>query len=442
VTERRKFLTKPIRLGAVLASISATGILVNLAYQWYVLTRIGPGSHTDALFAGMMVPQLMLAIVAGSLNYVLVPLLATEDEGSRGRLAWTLFQGMAVFWASLAALLILLAPWWVPLIVPGFDQPTTRLAISLSQIQLVGLIFTGVAGVQAAAYQARHQFVTAEAGPLIAALVGFGFVVWGLPRMGIAAAAWATVIRSACQSAIQIRALGPYRLPARHPSLRLAWSRMVPLLSGASYYKADGFVDRLLASMGPSGTLSLYHLSLQLYSSAHIVLNRAVLAPAVPLLARSSSAGQWRDFTRVSGRRLRVMLMITLGLIPVLVLVGQPLLSAVLAHGQFSYTRIQELWWILLLLSGVWVGGAAGQVLSTSFYASGDTRTPTRIGVIGFTIAIVLKLIAFWYFGILGLAVAASLYYLGNTVALLLTLRRDLRRAASVATDATVFAPL
>jgi putative peptidoglycan lipid II flippase len=434
--------SKPIRLGAVLASISASGILVNLAYQWYVLTRVGPGSHTDALFAGMMVPQLMLAVVAGSLNYVLVPLLATEDERSRGHLAWTLFQSMVLFWGLLAAVLILLAPWWVPLTVPGFDQPTTRLAISLSQIQLIGLLFTGVAGVQAAAYQARHQFVLAEAGPLFAALVGFGFVIWGLPRMGIAAAAWATVIRSACQSALQMRALGPYRLPSRHPSLRVAWSRMVPLLSGASYYKADGFVDRLLASMGPSGALSLYHLSLQLYSSAHTVLNRAVVAPAVPLLARSASTGQWREFTRVSRRRLRAMLIVTLGLIPVLVFLGRPLLSLVLAHGQFSQARIHELWWILVLLAGVWVGGAAGQVLSTSFYASGDTRTPTRIGVVGFTVAIGLKLIAFWYFGIPGLAVAASLYYLGNTVALLLTLRRDLRRAASLSTDATVLAPL
>ena len=250
--------------------------------------------------------------------------------------------GYGAILGMLAAFLILLAPWWVPLTVPGFDPPTTRLAISLSQIQLIGLVFTGVAGVQAAAYQARHQFVRAEAGPLIAALAGFGFVVWGLPRMGIAAAAWATVIRSGCQSALQLPALGSYRLPARHPSLRVAWRRMIPLLSGASYYKADGFVDRLLASMGPSGALSLYHLSLQLYSSAHTVLNRAVVAPAVPLLARSSSAGQWREFTRVSRRRLRAMLIITLGLVPVLVFLGQPLLTAVLAHGQFSEARIES----------------------------------------------------------------------------------------------------
>jgi putative peptidoglycan lipid II flippase len=422
-------LAQPARLSAILASISATGILINLAYQWYVLTRVGPGSQTDALFAGMMVPQFILAVVAGSMSYVLVPLLATEGDGERGRLSWTLFQGMALFWGSLATLLIALAPLWVPLTVPGFDSATTRLTVGLTRIQLVGLVFTGIAGIQAAAYQARHRFLAAEAAPLVAALVGFGFVIWGLPRMGIAAAAWATVIRGACQTALQFPALGRYHLPAPHPGLRRAWLRLVPLLSGASYYKADGLVDRLLASLGPTGGLSLYHLSLQLYASAHTVMNRAIVAPAVPRLARTSATGEWRDFSLLSGQRLRVMLLISLAGVAVLIVAGRPLLSALLGYGQFTDARIEELWWILLLLSGVWIGGAAGQVLATSFYASGDTRTPTRIGVIGFTVAIGLKLLAFRYFGLLGLAVAASLYYLGNTVALLVTLRRDLRRA-------------
>ncbi|HJR17154.1 MAG TPA: lipid II flippase MurJ, partial [Gemmatimonadales bacterium] len=381
-------LAKPARLSAVLASISATGILVNLGYQWYVLTRVGPGSQTDALFAGMMVPQFVLAVIAGSLSYVLVPLLATEKESARDRLAWSLFQGMALFWGSLATVLIALAPLWVPLTVPGFDAATTRLAVGLTRIQLVGLVFTGIAGIQAAAYQARHRFLAAEAGPLVAALVGLGFVIWGLPRMGIAAAAWATVIRSACQAVFQLPALGRYHRPAPHAGLRRAWHRIVPLLSGASYYKADGLIDRLLASLGPTGALSLYHLSLQLYASVHLVMNRAIVAPAVPRLARTAAIGQWHDFSLLSRQRLQAMLLISLGSIPVLLFAGRPLLSAVLGHGQFTDARIEELWWILILLSGVWVGGAAGQVLATSFYAAGDTRTPTRIGVIGFTCAI------------------------------------------------------
>jgi putative peptidoglycan lipid II flippase len=413
---------RPVQTGAILAVISSTGILVNLAYQWYVLTRLGTGDQTDALFAGMMVPQLLLTIVSGSMSYVLVPLFSTEDTEGRRQLAWTLFQGLTVLWGIAALFLIASATLWVPLTVPGFDAETTRLTIGLSRIQLIGLAFTGAAGVQAAAYQARHRFIAAEAGPLI----------WGLPRLGVAAAAWATVIRSVLQTLFQIPALGRYRRPGRHAGLGLAWRRLAPLVSGASYYKADGFVDRLLASLGPPGALSLYHLSLQLYASAHTVLNRAIVAPAVPLLARASAAAEWTSFSQVSRRRLRLMLLITAGSIPLLFFGGRPILSAVLGHGRFTYDRIEELWVILLLLSGVWIGGAAGQVLSTSFYSTGDTRTPMRIGVIGFTIAIVLKVLAFRAFGIMGLALAASLYYLGNMMALLLALRRDLRRAAVV----------
>ena len=432
---------KPVQTGAILAAISATGILVNLGYQWYVLTRLGTGSQTDALFAGMMVPQLLLTIVSGSMGYVVVPLLSIEQSKSRESLAWTLFQGLWLFWALVAVLLMLSAPVWVPIIVPGFDAQTTRLTIDLSRIQLWSLAFTGASGVQAAAYQARHRFILAEAGPLVAALVGLGFLLWGLPRIGIAAAAWATVLRSGCQTVLQLPSLGRYHHPQRHPSLDLAWRRLAPLISGASYYKADGFVDRLLASLGPPGALSLYHVSLQLYASAHTVLNRAIVAPVVPMLARASAAAEWRNFSEVSRRRLRLMLWITIGSIPLLLFLGRPVLSAVLGHGRFTGDRIGELWVILLLLSGVWIGGAAGQVLSTSFYSTGDTRTPMRIGVIGFTIAILLKLMAFHAFGITGLAIAASVYYLGNMVALLLTLRRDLRRAA-LSADLRALAPL
>jgi putative peptidoglycan lipid II flippase len=103
-------------------------------------------------------------------------------------------------------------------------------------------------------------------------------------------------------------------------------------------------------------------------------------------------------------------------------------LATIFHRGQFTPVAIEHLWWLLLLLSGVWVGGAAGQILSTSFYAQGDTRTPTLVGVAGFSVAIVLKVVAFRRYGIEGLAVAASLYYLLNAAVLLICLRRRTRR--------------
>ena len=67
-------MRQPLLLGV----LAASNIGIAFLYQWYVLVQLGPGVETDALFAGMTVPQLALAVVSGSLMHVLVPLLAGE----------------------------------------------------------------------------------------------------------------------------------------------------------------------------------------------------------------------------------------------------------------------------------------------------------------------------------------------------------------------------
>ena len=419
-------------LGLSLGAIAGINILVTFAYQWYVLTTIGPGPATDALFAGMMVPQLVLVIVSGSLNYVLVPLLAVEEGEARARSAWTYVQGIGVGCLALVFLLMLGAPVWVPLTVPGFSPSVAHLAVQLTRIQLFGVAFTAVTGVEWALHHARQEFVRAEGSGVVASVAGLAFIVFALPRMGITAAAWGSLIRSGLQMLILLPGMGPYRRPQwNHPGLKVGLRRTAPLTGGQVYYKSDALLDRFFASLAPPGILSLYHVSQQLYASASMVLNRAIVAPVVPQLSRLASLNEWPSFTAQVRRRLVVMFSVTLAGSAGLILVGHPLLALIFHHGEFTPARIDHLWWLLILLSGVWLGGTAGQILSTSFYAQGDTRTPTRVGIVGFTLAIGLKLFAFRHYGIEGLAVAASAYYLLNAAALLLCLRHRSRRVRS-----------
>jgi putative peptidoglycan lipid II flippase len=416
-------------LGLSLGAIAAMSIVVNFAYQWYVLTTIGPGPATDALFAGTMVPQLVLVIASGSLNYVLIPLLAVQEPEGRTRLAWTYFQGIGLACLGLVALLMLTAAWWVPVTVPGFTAANVDLAIHLTRVQLLATAFTAVTGVEVALHHAKQHFLRAESAGVLASVVGLAFIVWGLPRMGIEAAAWGTVLRAAVQMLLLTAGMGRYRTPHwADPGLALGLRRSAPLIGGQLYFKSDAMFDRFLASLAPPGALSLYHVAQQLYSSAAMVLNRAVVAPVVPRLSRLASGNGWTEFVGEVNRRLVVMLGIALAITAGLALLGRPVLGLIFGRGEFTPDRVAHLWWLLLLLSGVWIGGALGQILSTSFYAQGDTRTPTRVGIIGFTLAIGLKLVAFRGYGIEGLSVAASAYYLLNASALFVLLRRRARR--------------
>jgi putative peptidoglycan lipid II flippase len=415
-----------------LALLAGSNILLTFAYQWYVLTRIGPGASTDALFAGMMVPQLILGIVSTSLTQVMVPILSVVEDERLSGVAWTIFQGLALLFSGLTIILITAAPLWVPLTVPGFDDATTALAVRLTRIQLWSIVCLVLVGVQSSAYQARGQFLRPEASPVLGSIVGFGYLLWALPRQGVVAVAWATVLRSVLQVFLLLPSLGRYHVPQwRDPAVGEAWHRIRPLLTGSLYFKSDVFLDRFLASMAPPGTLSLYYLAQQLYASGLMVMTKALTVPAIPQLALRAREGDWEGFRAVNRRRAVLLVAASSLVFALVVAAGRPALELVFGHGEFSLDRIQRLWWLLLALAGVWIGSALGQVASTSFYAKGDTRTPMRIGIVGFSIAILLKLVCFFRFGIFGLAIAASLYYMLNAIVLSAALQRSVRRAST-----------
>lgn len=425
----------------VLGGLAGLNVLVGFAYQWYTLTYLGPGRATDALFAGMMIPQLVLAVGSGSLTHVLVPLLTQSDETSFRRDAWTFLQGIGVLFGACAVLLALGAAYWVPWTVPGFDQSGIALTVQLVRVQLIGMVFTACTAVLWSVYHARQRFVWAEISPVLASGIVFPFLVVALPRIGVTAAAWALVLKAALQMLLLLPGIGRYHWPEFGTNATwAAWTRVRPLLLGTTFYKTDQFVDRFLASMAPAGALSLFHFAQQLYAAGHQVLNTAIAAPMVPLLAQRAHQRDWIGFRSISAHRLRWMLAVTvLGLVGIAV-VGLPVLSFLFGYGRFSSAEIDRLWWLMLAAGGIWIGGAAGQILSTSFYARGDTKTPTKVGVFGFTLGIGFKVLGFYLGGIIGVALGTTLYYLMNAILLQVLFSWRLRQTSSAVIPQTAVA--
>jgi peptidoglycan biosynthesis protein MviN/MurJ (putative lipid II flippase) len=78
----------------------------------------------------------------------------------------------------------------------------------------------------------------------------------------------------------------------------------------------------------------------------------------------------------------------------------------------------------MLGLIGLLLGGTAGQVTATAFYAMGDTKTPTMLFVWTFTIYVPVKVLVFIHYGILGLAIITSVHLVINFLLQLLILER------------------
>ena len=82
-----------------------------------------------------------------------------------------------------------------------------------------------------------------------------------------------------------------------------------------------------------------------------------------------------------------------------------------MAGPNFSIDNARNLWILLLVSSGMFVAGSLGGLTAGIFYATGDTKTPTWLGAIAFTIGVAIKIIMFKFWGVIGLAFAISIYY-------------------------------
>ncbi len=406
-----------MRLAIFLGSFSALNIILTFFYQWYILTSIGPGSETDALFAGMVVPEFFIVVLTGSLTHVLVPLFSVQHKDALAQTAWTFIQGIGLIFVGLALILFFTSSLWVPWTVPGFQYASKLLTISVARIYLIGMVFTSFNVVIWAYYHARMHFIWAELSLVIATILGLFFLLWALPRWGIVSAVWAFVLRLGVQTLLLIPGLGIYRAPDwRNHSIPDAWQRLCPLLLGTVYYKTDQLIDRFLASMSTTGQLSLLYLARQIYIAGNTILGKAFTVPIFPLLAQQASKKNWISFRKIITERTLWLLGMTSFVFLIMILAGKPLLSMLFVYGKFEISNIAPLQWLLVALVGLWIGGAVGQILSTGFYAKTDTKTPTKIGMFGYTLGVGLKIAGFYIWGVIGIAAGTSIYFVLNAV--------------------------
>ena len=402
---------------------------------WYVVTHLGVGFQTDAFFASGALPQLIFLVASFSLTQVLVPLLATEDEETFRRDAWGFFLSVTGFFILLAVVLFVLAGYWVPLLVPGFSDEAKQLTISLSRIQLIGMVGNASVAVLWSVYYARQKFIWAELSPVFANVLSLLFLFWTLPQYGIAAAAWATVLNLVLKMAFLMPMLGRWQVPQWDSyAMREAWRRVKPFLLGQTYSKSDPLIDRFLTSMSIAGNLSLLYIGQQIYSAINLIITKAISAPTVPRLALAVKSGDWPIFRRIYRQRLLWMAGLGAAACIILLTLGESLLHFMIGHGGITAGNVRMLWWIMLALIGLLVGGTAGQVTAVAFYAMGDTKTPTMLFVWTFTIYIPIKVLVFLHYGLLGLAIATSVHLTVNFLLQLLILERVSARERIAAT--------
>ncbi|MFQ5521893.1 MAG: lipid II flippase MurJ, partial [Candidatus Methylomirabilia bacterium] len=201
----------------------------------------GAGLTTDAFFVAFRIPNLFRRLLAeGALSAALIPVftefltLRSRDEFNR------MFRSIAgVFLVALCAVTVLgvlLAPWLVRLLAPGFtaDAEQAGLASSLTRVMFPYLILVGLATLAMGVLNAHRRFFTSALGPaaLNIGMISAVFVLaprFETPIVGLAVGVLAGGLGQFLIQVPELRSLGAPLAPSAefsHPAVR----RVVRLL--------------------------------------------------------------------------------------------------------------------------------------------------------------------------------------------------------------------
>jgi putative peptidoglycan lipid II flippase len=398
-------------------------------------SQFGASRELDAYFAAFLIPDAIFQLlIAGALFTALVPVfvsLRTRDQEIEAwRLASSVINALVLALAALSLVVALFADTLVPLVAPGFDAPTTELAVRLTRIMLLSPVFIGLGAVVTGLLNSYNNFAVPALAPLVYNLSIILAAIFVAPFLGVEALAIGVVVGSLLHLAIQLpsmRKVGSrYDLimDLRSPAVRSVALLMGPRTLGLAAGQLNLIVSTVLASGLREGSVTAYNYAFQLSQIPVGIVGVALF----PTLSRDAALGNVSEIRRQVSGALRIITFIALPVTAIMVVLREPLTSTIVQYGLFDAEAANRTAGALLFFALGLAAHSAVQILVRAYYAMHDTRTPVFWALVAVAVNIPLMTFLVGPMGIEGLALSISVTASIEVLGLIWALRGDLKR--------------
>jgi putative peptidoglycan lipid II flippase len=408
-----------------------------------VALAFGAGPVTDAFFVAFRIPNILRRLLAeGALATAVIPVftdyLANRTRGELLRMLAVVFGAALVALSVVAAIGIVTAPWIVRAIAPGFaaDAGQWQLATLLTRVMFPYLLLVGLGALGMGALQAHGRFFAAALGP---AVLNIGMIL-GVTLLHtrfdppIVALAIGVLVGGLGQLLVQVPDLrrdGLLVAPAlelRHPVVRRIVRLLLPSVLGLAAVQVSVFVNTLLASLLPAGSISYLYYADRVMEFPLGVFGIALASAALPAMARQGASGDVRGIADTLGFALRMSFFIAAPATVGLLLLRTPITRLLFERGQFgpaeTAATATALAWYAVGLAGF----SGARIAAQAFYAISEPGTAVRWGAVSIAAGIVAALALMGPLGHAGLAAASSVGAYVNLLTLVAAARRRLGR--------------
>jgi murein biosynthesis integral membrane protein MurJ/undecaprenyldiphospho-muramoylpentapeptide beta-N-acetylglucosaminyltransferase len=368
--------------------------LIGFVREAFLGRYFGAGDIMDVFAVALSLANLMREVVAEmALENAFLPSFRlfygrSEDKRPAWRLAWQVFNLFFVLSAVITIVAILTCPWWIKLIAPGFvAKGLITQTVAMTRLMFPFLILMSISAFLGTILQSFDRFGPNAFAPVLYSLALIFCTTMLEPIFGIYALGGAVLIGGALQVVFQVVFL--FRRGLRE---KVAWSAYRPIitaepgvkkvlaLSGpvfldATLNKISGVVDKVLATVLISGSVSALYFSRLLIVLPFSVLAMSVTRVFLRDLSDEAAAGDAVRYRNLLRRGIDATLFLMLPTTAALIVLATPLVRAIWEGGHFTAENTHMTSLALVCYAIGLLGWSMVSLYSRVFSSQLDTRT-------------------------------------------------------------------
>ncbi len=384
----------------------------------------GAGFATDAFVAAFRIPNLLRDLFAeGALSAAFVPVftdyLLKRGKKEAFRLANLLINGLLLILAGVIVTGILITPYLVRVIAPGFSRIPGKMELTslLAQVMFPFLLFISLAAVFMGMLNSLRHFGVPALAPVF---LNLGMIIAGFflspffspPIIGMAVGVllgglgqWLFQLPSLLREGYRYQPV----LSFRDEGFRKILVLMTPAVFGLASTQVNIFVNTIIASLLPEASPSYLNYSFRLMHFPLGVFGIAVATVTLPVVSAYASKKDTPNVLRTCRSSLELVAFLTIPSTFFLALVSRPLISALYEHGRFTAADTSATSQALIFYCLGLFSYAAVRVVAQVFYSFQDTKTPVKVSFLAIGFNIGLNLLLMHPLSFRGLALATSI---------------------------------
>ncbi|MGD9135644.1 MAG: murein biosynthesis integral membrane protein MurJ, partial [Desulfobacterales bacterium] len=261
--------SRVVKAAAVVGSATLASRILGFIRDAVIAWFFGAGFSSDAFIAAFRIPNLLRRLFAeGSLSSAFVPVFTEcvlkDGQTEAFNLARAAFRLLGCTLIIVTVFGILLSPWIVRLIAPGFSADKLSLTIRLTQVMFPYIFFIGLVALCMGILNVLGHFAAPAFAPLIlnSAIIGSVFFISPALNPPVFGLAIGVLVGGIFQLLLQLPVLinkGVYfwqTAKIMHPGLKRVGVLIPPVIMGGAVYQINILIGTMLGSLLTQGSVT------------------------------------------------------------------------------------------------------------------------------------------------------------------------------------------